>query len=109
MISRPEPSLFPAFQETGYLPFITDLFELVQFKYDSLKKKHNNLSCIQGLILAKAFGVWNAAKIPNTSCLQAVKILSCMFPDLESRLYTKLVSTSVPRSEVGSDPGRGGG
>ena len=39
MISRPDPSRFPALQETGYLPYVTGLFELVQFKYDSLKKK----------------------------------------------------------------------
>ena len=38
MISRPDPSRFPALQETGYLPYVTGLFELVQFKYDSLKK-----------------------------------------------------------------------
>ena len=74
MISCPEPCLFPAFQETGYLPFITDLFELVHFKYDSLKKKHNNLSHIPGLILAKAFGVWNTAKIPNTKIWKGLAV-----------------------------------
>ena len=56
MISRPDPSRFPALQETGYLPYVTGLFELVQFKYDSLKKKFS-FSHIQSLILARAFGV----------------------------------------------------
>lgn len=58
MISRPDPSRFPALQQTGYLPYNTGLFELVQFKYDSFKKtEKTNLSRSQGLILAKAFGV----------------------------------------------------
>ena len=52
MISRPDPSRFPALQQTGYLPYNTGLFELVQFKYEK-----TNFSRIQGLILAKAFGV----------------------------------------------------
>ena len=56
MISRPEPSLFPAFQETGYLPFITDLFELVQFKYDSLKKKTQQFVMYPGSHSGK--GLW---------------------------------------------------